>query len=87
MKVQTTCEKPTPTLSMYFFYFCSTFLHSSIFFHAIQLLKNLSQCFAILERVTWNKSNKLSHIVKIMYVILHHLGFRKYPGSCDLDQK
>jgi len=22
-----------------------------------------------------------------MYVILHHLGFRKYPESCDLDQK
>jgi len=53
----------------------------------IQLLKKLSQCFAILERVTWNKSNKLSDIVKIMYVILHYLGFRKYPGSCDLDQK
>ena len=53
----------------------------------IQSLKKPSQCFAILERVTWNKSNKLSNIVKIMYVILHHLGFRKYPGSCDLDQK
>jgi len=50
-------------------------------------LKKLSQYFAILERVTWNKSNKLSNIVKIMYVILHHLGFRKYPGSCDLDLK
>jgi len=25
----------------------------------IQSLKKLSQCFAILERVTWNKSNKL----------------------------
>ena len=53
----------------------------------VQLLKKPSQCFAILERVTWNKSNKLSNIVKIMYVILHHLGFRKYPVSCDLDQK
>ena len=53
----------------------------------IQSLKKPSQCFAILERVTWNKSNKLSDIVKIMYVILHHLGFRKYFGSCDLDQK
>ena len=53
----------------------------------VQSLKKPSQCFSILERVTWNKSNKLSHIVKIMYVILHHLGFRKYPGSCDLDQK
>jgi len=53
----------------------------------IQLLKKPSQCFAILERVTWNKSHKLSNIVKIMYVVLYHLGFRKYPGSCDLDQK
>ena len=52
----------------------------------IQLLKKLSQCFAILERVAWNKSNKLSNIVKVMYVILHHLGFRKYYRSCDLDQ-
>jgi len=54
---------------------------------SLQSLKKLSQCFAILERVTWNKSNKLSNIVNIMYVILHHLGFRKYPRSCDLDQK
>jgi len=59
-------------------------LQSNIY---LQSLKKLSQCFAILERVTWNKSNKLSNIVKIMYGILHHLGFRKYPGSCDLDQK
>ena len=53
----------------------------------LQSLKKLSQYFAILERVTWNKSNKLSNIVKIMYVILHHLGIRKYSGSCDVDQK
>jgi len=53
----------------------------------IQSLKKLSQCFVILERVTWNKSNKLSNIVKIIYVILHHLGFRKYAVSCDLDHK
>jgi len=56
-------------------------------YQSLQSLKKLSQYFAILERVTWNKSNKLSNIVKIMYVILHHLGFLKYPGSCDVDQK
>jgi len=67
--------------------FAFTYLAEHLSNMLIQLLKKLSQCFAILERVTWNKSNKLSNIVKIMYVILHHLGFRKYPGSCDLDQK
>ena len=53
----------------------------------IQSLKKLSQCFAILERLTWNKSSKLSNIMKIIYVILHHLSFWKCHGSCDLDQK
>ena len=36
----------------------------------LQLLKKLSQCFAILERLTWHKSNKLSNILKIIYVIV-----------------
>ena len=36
----------------------------------IQLLKKPSQCFAILERLTWHKSNKLCNIVKIIYVIV-----------------
>src|SRR5205807_436 len=27
----------------------------------VQLLKKLSRCFAILERLTWHKSNKLSN--------------------------
>jgi hypothetical protein len=36
----------------------------------IQSLKKLSQCFAILERLTWHKSNKLSNILKIIYVIV-----------------
>ena len=52
----------------------------------IQLLKKLSQCLAIFKRLSWNKSNKLSNNLKIKYVILHHLGFRKYPRLCDLDQ-
>jgi len=63
------------------------YLKDFVHLYEIQSLKKLSQCFAILERVTWNKSNKLLNIMKIMYVILHHLGFRKYSGSCDLDQK
>ena len=68
---------------------CWVILHNycPVYCVNIQSLKKLSQYFAILERVTWIKSNKLSNIVKIMYVILHHLGFRKYSGSCDLDQK
>ena len=41
----------------------------------VQSLKKLSQCFAILERLTWNKSSKFSNIMKIIYVILHHLSF------------
>jgi hypothetical protein len=36
----------------------------------LQLLKKPSQCFAILERLTWHKSNKLSNILKIIYVIV-----------------
>jgi hypothetical protein len=36
----------------------------------IQSLKKPSQCFAILERLTRHKSNKLSDILKIIYVIV-----------------
>ena len=35
----------------------------------IQLLKKLSQCLAISKRLTWDKSNKLSNILKIIYII------------------
>jgi len=52
----------------------------------IQSLKKLSQCLAVLERLSWNKSDKLSNNLKIEYVILHYLGFRKCPRSCDSDQ-
>ena len=36
----------------------------------IQLLKKLSQCLAILESLTWDKSNKLDNILKIIYIIV-----------------
>ena len=36
----------------------------------LQSLKKLSQCFAILERPTWHKSNKLPNILKIIYVMV-----------------
>ena len=36
----------------------------------LQSLKKLSQIFAILERLTWNKSNKLHNILKIIYTIV-----------------
>ena len=39
-------------------------------FHDLQSLKRPSQCFAILERLTWHKSNKLSNILKIIYIIV-----------------
>ena len=52
----------------------------------VQLLKKLSQCLAVFERLGWNKSNKLSNTLKIKYVILHHLGFWKCLRSCDSDQ-
>ncbi len=50
----------------------------------LQSLKKLSQCFAILERLMCRKSNKLHNNIKIIWVILDHLGFRKSPRSCDL---
>ena len=36
----------------------------------LQLLKKLSQCLAILESLTWHKSNKLANILKIIYIIV-----------------
>ena len=36
----------------------------------IQLLKKLSQCLAVLQRLMQHKSNKLHNILKIIYVIL-----------------
>jgi len=52
----------------------------------IQWVKKLSQCLAILERLTQNKSDKLCNNMKIIYVILGHLSFQNNPRSCDLDQ-
>jgi hypothetical protein len=40
----------------------------------LQLLKKLSQCLAVLKRLTYGKSNKLHNNLKIIYVILGHLG-------------
>jgi hypothetical protein len=36
----------------------------------VQLLKKPSQCLAILESLTWHKSNKLANILKIIYIII-----------------
>ena len=52
----------------------------------IQWLKKLSQCLAILERLTWHKSSRLHNNMKILYVILGHLGFPIDPRSCDSEQ-
>jgi hypothetical protein len=41
----------------------------------LQLLKKLSQCLAVLKRLTWHKSDKLHNNLKIVYVILCHLSF------------
>jgi hypothetical protein len=53
--------------------------------HDIQLLKKLSQCLAILKRLVYGKSNKLHNNLKIIYVILGHLGSLINLRSCDLD--
>jgi hypothetical protein len=50
----------------------------------LQLLKKLSQCLAVLKRLTYGKSNKLHNNLKIIYVILGHLGTQTNPISCDL---
>src|SRR5882724_3681202 len=41
----------------------------------LQWLKKLSQCFTVLARLTWHKTSILHNILKIIYVILCHLGF------------
>src|SRR5229473_4562053 len=51
----------------------------------LQWLKKLSQCLAILKRLTCHKSNKIDNNLKIIYVILHHLGVQIRPRSCALD--
>jgi hypothetical protein len=50
----------------------------------LQSLKKLSQCLAVLRRLTYGKSNKLHNNMKIIYVILGHLGTQINPRSCDL---
>jgi hypothetical protein len=52
----------------------------------LQWLKKLSQCLAILKRLTWHKSSKLHNNLKIMYIILDYLGFPMNPRSCDSEQ-
>ena len=37
---------------------------------SIQSLKKPSQCFAVLGRLTWHKSNKLPNNLKIIYIIV-----------------
>jgi hypothetical protein len=41
----------------------------------VQWVKKLSQCLAVLERLTWHKLNKLWNNLKIIYIILGHLSF------------
>jgi hypothetical protein len=52
----------------------------------IQLLKKLSQCLAILQRLSCRKSNKIHNNLKITYIILCHLDFRISLISCDVVQ-
>jgi hypothetical protein len=51
----------------------------------LQSLKKLFQCLAVLKRLVYGKSNKLNNNLKIIYVILRHLGSLTYFISCDLD--
>jgi hypothetical protein len=50
----------------------------------VQLLKKLSQCLAVLKRLTYRKCNKLHNNLKIIYVILGHFGAQINPRPCDL---
>jgi hypothetical protein len=50
----------------------------------VQWVKKLSQCLAVLERLTWHKSNKLYNNLKIIYVILGHLSFHISLNPRDL---
>jgi hypothetical protein len=51
----------------------------------VQWVKKLSQCLAVLERLTCRKPNKLCNNLQIIYIILGYLGFQTNPISCDLD--
>jgi hypothetical protein len=50
----------------------------------LQWVKKLSQCLAVLERLTCQKTIKLQNNLKIIYGILGYLGFQTSPISCDL---
>jgi hypothetical protein len=50
----------------------------------LQWVKKLSQCLAILKRLTWHKSDKLHNNLKIIYVILGHLSFHISLNARDL---
>jgi hypothetical protein len=52
----------------------------------IQWVKKLSQCLAVLERLTWHKSSKLCNNLKIIYVILGYLSFQISLNARDLEQ-
>lgn len=52
---------------------------------SIQWVKKLSQCLAVLERLTCRKPNKLCNNLQIIYIILGYLGFQTSPILCDLD--
>jgi hypothetical protein len=52
----------------------------------VQSLKKLSQCLAILQRLSCRKSNKLHNNLKVTYIILCHRDFRISFISCDLVQ-
>jgi hypothetical protein len=56
------------------------------FGHHWSSLKKLSQCLATLERLACHKSNQIDNTLKIIYIILHYLGFQISPISCDLDK-
>jgi hypothetical protein len=51
----------------------------------VQWVKKLSQCLAVLERLTCRKPNKLCNNLQIIYIILGYLGFQTSPILCDLD--
>jgi hypothetical protein len=52
--------------------------------HHIQWVKKLSQCLAVLKRLTCRNTSKLHYNLKVIYNILGHLGFQTSPISCDL---
>ena len=62
------------------------FSQSELTPYYLQWVKKLSQCLAVLKRLTCRKSSKLCNNVKIIYVILHYLSSYISPRSCDLKQ-